>query len=63
MKFKSYTCVFIGKINEIHISITEKSIQEIPGCFKISRDTSQTKIEPGSRELNPSHDFSTRQGI
>ena len=53
MKFKSYTCVFIGKINAIYILITEKSIREIPGFFKISRDTPRSKIKPGSRELNP----------
>ena len=34
MKFKSYTCVFIGKMNEIHIIITEKSIREIPEFLK-----------------------------
>ena len=30
MKFKSYICVFIGKINEIHISINEISNREVP---------------------------------
>ena len=54
MKFKSYKCVFIGKINEIHILINEKSNRDISGFFKISRDTSWPKIKPGSRELNPS---------
>ena len=53
MKFKSSLCVFIGKINKIHILIDEKSNREIPGILKISRDTSRTKIEPGSRNLNP----------
>ena len=50
MKFIGYKCEFNGKINEIHILIYEKSNREIPGFFKISRP----KIEPGSRELNPS---------
>ena len=53
MKFMSYNCEFVGKINEIHILINEKSNREIPGFFKISRDISRPKIEPGSRELNP----------
>ena len=53
MTYKSYTCVFNGKINEIHILINEKSNRKISGIFKISRDTYWTKIEPGSRELNP----------
>ena len=53
MKFKSYTYVFIGNINEMHILITEKLIREIPEFFKISRDTSRIKIKLGSRELNP----------
>ena len=44
MKFKSYICVFIGKINEVHILMNEKSNQEIPGFFKISQDTSNTKL-------------------
>ena len=30
--------------------INEKSNQEIPRFFKISRDTSRPKIEPGSRD-------------
>ena len=34
MKLKSYKSVFIGKINWIHISINEKSNQEIPGFFE-----------------------------
>ena len=34
MKFKSYTRAFIGKINEIHILVIEKSIREIPGIFQ-----------------------------
>ena len=53
MKFIGYKCEFNGKINEIHILINEKSNREIPGILKISRDTSRTKIEPGSRNLNP----------
>ena len=53
MKFIGYKCEFNGKINEIHILINEKSNREIPGFFKISRDISRPKIEPGSRELNP----------
>ena len=44
MKFMSYKCEFVGKVNEIHILINEKSNREIPGFFK---------IEPGSREWNP----------
>ena len=55
MKFIGYKCEFNGKINEIHILINEKSNREIPGFFKISRDISRPKIEPGSRELNPSN--------
>ena len=47
MKFISYKCEFVGKINEIHILIIEKSNQEILGFFKISRDISRPKIEPG----------------
>ena len=47
MKFKSYKCVIIGKIYEIHILIDEM------GFFKIFRDTFWPKIKPGSRELNP----------
>ena len=38
MKFRSYACLFIGKINEINIFINEKSNWEIPGFFKITRD-------------------------
>ena len=53
MKFIGYKCEFNGKINEIHILINEKSNREIPGFFKISRDISRPKMEPGSRELNP----------
>ena len=49
MKFISYKCEFVGKIDEIHILIKEKLNREIPGFFTISRP----KIEPGSRELNP----------
>ena len=55
MKFISYKCEFFGKINDIHILINEKSNREILGFFKISRDKSRPKIEPGSRELNPSY--------
>ena len=51
MKLKSYKCKFFGKINEIHVLINEKSNQEIPGFFRISRDISRFKIEPGSRVL------------
>ena len=57
MKFISYTCEFVGKINEIHILINEKSNREIRGFFKISQDTSRPKIEPGSRELNPTSNY------
>ena len=46
MKFKSYSRVFIGKTNEIHILIDKKSNWEFPE-FQISRDTSWAKIEPG----------------
>ena len=55
MKFTSYKCEFVVKINEIHILINEKSNREIPGFFKISRDISVPQIDPGSRELNPTH--------
>ena len=50
MIFISYECEFIGKINEIHILINEKSNREIQGFLKISRDISRPKIEPGSRD-------------
>ena len=50
MKFKTYTCVFIGIINNTRL-IYEKLNREIPEFFKISRITSRTKIEPGSRDL------------
>ena len=53
MKFEIYKCEFIGNINDTHILIDKKSYREIPGLFKISRDTTQTKNDPGSRELNP----------
>ena len=56
MKFISYKSKFVCKITEIHILINEKSNREIPGFFKISRDISRPKIEPGSRELNPNTD-------
>ena len=49
MKFIRYKCEFVGKMNEIHILINEKSNREIPRFFKISRP----KIEPGVREWNP----------
>ena len=52
MELNIYRCVFIGKINEIHILIHEKLYREILGFLEISRDTSRTKIEPGSLELN-----------
>ena len=55
MKFKNYKCVFINKIIVIHILINKKSNRDMLGFFKISRDTSRTKNEPGSRELNPIH--------
>ena len=48
---KLYMYIYIGKINEIYILINEKSNRKIPRFFKISRDTSRTKIEPGSQEL------------
>ena len=41
MKFISYKCEFVGKINEIHILINKKSNREIPRFFKISRDISR----------------------
>ena len=50
--FIGYSCVFTGKINAIHILINEELNREILGFFKMSRDTSRTKIEPVSRELN-----------
>ena len=50
MKFIGYKCEFNGKINEIHILINEKSNREIPRFFEISRDTSRSKIEPGSQD-------------
>ena len=50
MEFISYKCEFVGKINEIHILINEKSMREIMGFFKISRDISPPKVEPGSRD-------------
>ena len=53
MKFISYTCVFIGKINEIYILFNEKLNREIQEFSKLFRDTFQTKIEPGFREINP----------
>ena len=56
MKFISYRCEFVGKINEIHILIITKSNRDIPGFFIISRDISWPKIEPGSRELNPTEE-------
>ena len=53
MKSICYSCVFIGKINEIHILINEKSNRKILGFLKISQDTFRAKIEPRSQELNP----------
>ena len=47
MKFTSYKCKFIGKINEIHILINEKSNREIPEFSNISR----VQIQSGSRDL------------
>ena len=47
MKFISYICEFVGKINEIYILINEKSNRKIPGFWKISRDRSQAIIERG----------------
>ena len=52
MKFISFSCVFIGKIDEIHILINEITNRETTEFFKISRDTSRTTFEQGSRELN-----------
>ena len=43
-------------MNDIHILAEEQSNREIPGFFKISQDTSPTKIESGSQELNPNED-------
>ena len=42
----SYSCVFIGQINEMHILINEKSNREISGFFKISQNKSGAKFEP-----------------
>ena len=56
MKFKRYICIFIGKINDIHILDNEKSNREILGFLKISGYTSRTKIKPESDELNPISD-------
>ena len=53
MKFISYECEFVCKINEIQILIEEKLNREISGFFKISRDKSRQNIEPRSQELNP----------
>ena len=36
MQFTSYSCVFSGKIIEIHISINEKLFRKIQGFFNIS---------------------------
>ena len=63
MKFIGYKCEFNGKINEIHILINEKSNREILGFFKISQDISRPKIEPGSRELNPTAYWSTSNSL
>ena len=63
MKFIGYKCEFNGKFNEMHILINEKSNREIPGFYKISRDISRPKIEPGSRELNPSQYLSTQHTL
>ena len=52
-KFKSYSCVFIGKINEIYILIDDKANRETLEFFKVSWDTSRIKTKPGSRKLNP----------
>ena len=48
MKFISYKCEFVGKINEIHILINKKSNREIPGFFKYPR------IHPGNETLHHS---------
>ena len=56
MKLKSYRCVFIGKINEMHILINEKSNREILAFFKITQDTSRDKIELRSLVLNPNYE-------
>ena len=50
MKLNSYASIFIVKVNEIHISINEKSNREIPWLIKIYRDTSLTKTKPESRD-------------
>ena len=45
MKFISYSSAFFAEIYEIHILDNRKSNQDIPGFFKISRDTSRAKID------------------
>ena len=59
MKFISYVCEFVCKINEIQILIIKKLNREIPGFFKIFRDISRPQIEPGSRELSPNLDLTS----
>ena len=50
MKLKSYKCVFIGNINEIHILIKEKSNQEIPRFLKYPgiHPRPKTNRDPGN---------------
>ena len=52
MKFMKHVYLLI-QINDIQTLMIEKSIQEILAFFKIFRDKSWTKIEPGSWKLNP----------
>ena len=61
MKCISYSCVFIGKINEIHILINEKIIQEIPtfkknipGYISVQNQTAIPGIKP---QLQRVYDF------
>ena len=63
MKFNCDASVFICKINQIHIWIYKRSYRKIPVFLKISRYTSRTKIEPVSRELNPSWDHRSLWGV
>ena len=48
--FISYTFLFVTEVNEICILIYRKINWEILKFFKISWDTSRTKVEPESRE-------------
>ena len=49
MKFISYKCEFVGKINEIHILINKKSNREIPDFFKYAGiyPSPKLKRDPG----------------